>query len=76
MNKTLTLTKEQFQILSKYKDFGFTNETALLDYAIRLIQKEIQKRSELTLSADLYSEIYNSDRDLQDLTQTSLNDME
>ncbi len=76
MDKTLTLTKEQFQILSKYRDFGFSNETALLDYAIRLIQKEIQKRSELTLSANLYSEIYNSDSDLQDLTQTSLNDME
>ena len=72
IKKTLTLTKEQSQILSTYKDLGFNNESELLNYAIMLFQKEIRKLNELKLSADLYSEIYNNDLDLQDLTQTAL----
>ena len=76
IKKTLTLTKEQSQILSTYKDLGFNNESELLNYAIMLFQKEIRKLNELKLSADLYSEIYNNDLDLQDLTQTAFSDID
>ncbi|MBI4645453.1 MAG: hypothetical protein HY738_02380 [Bacteroidia bacterium] len=74
MNSTITLTNEQFQILSKYNELRFENENALLNYAIKLVQKEIQKHFELKHSADLYKELYNTDYDLQDLTQSALND--
>ncbi len=76
IEKTLTLTKEQSQILSTYKDLGFNNESELLNYAIMLFQKEIRKLNELKLSSDLYSEIYNNDLDLQDLTQTAFSDID
>lgn len=75
MNKTLILTNEQIQILSKYHEFGFKNENAFLNYAILLVQKEIQRHNKLIKSADLYSEIYKSDIELQDLTNTALNDL-
>jgi hypothetical protein len=74
MNRTVTLTPEQSQILATYKELGFNNESELLDYAIMSFQKETQKRNELVLSADLYSEIYCNDQDLQDLTETAVND--
>lgn len=76
MNRTITLTNEQFQILSDYKELGFNNESELLNYAILFLQKEKQKLNDLKLSADLYSEIYQNDMDLQDLTESSLNDVE
>jgi len=76
MNRTVTLTPEQSQILATYKELGFNNESELLNYAIMLFQKETQKRNELQLSADLYSEIYSTDYDLQDLTETALNDID
>jgi hypothetical protein len=75
MSRTVTLTTEQSQILATYKELGFSNESELLNYAIMLFQKETQKRNELRLSADLYSEIYSNDTDLQDLTETALNDI-
>ena len=75
MNRTVTLTTEQSQILATYKELGFSNESELLNYAIMLFQKETQKRNELQLSADLYSEIYSNDTDLQDLTESALNDI-
>lgn len=75
MNKTIKLTNEQVQILSKYNEFGFENENDFLNYAIRLVQKEIQQNTELVNSAELYSEIYNSDVELQDLTSSALNDL-
>ena len=76
MNRTLTLTNEQFQMFSDYQELGFKNESELLNYALMLFQKEKQKLNELKLSADLYSEIYNNDQGLQDLTETSLNDID
>ena len=76
MIRTVTLTPEQSQILATYKELGFNNESELLNYAIMLFQKETQKRNELRLSADLNSEIYSNDNDLQDLTETALNDID
>ena len=76
MNRTITLTNEQFQILSDYKELGFNNESELLNYAISFLQKEKHKVNDLKMSAELYSEIYQSDQDLQDLTESSLNDVE
>ncbi|MBU0765518.1 MAG: hypothetical protein KJ607_11850, partial [Bacteroidetes bacterium] len=61
--------------LSKYNEFGFENENAFLNYAIKLIQKEIQKHYELKNSAELYAELYETDIDLKDLTQSALNDL-
>jgi hypothetical protein len=71
MNRTITLTNEQFQILSDYKELGFNTESELLNYAILFVQKEKHKLNDLKMSADLYSEIYQSDQDLRDLTSPS-----
>jgi len=68
MNRTITLTNEQFQILSDYKELGFNNESELLNYAILFVHKEKHKLNDLKMSADLYSEIYHNKQDLQDLT--------
>ncbi|OFY63023.1 MAG: hypothetical protein A3H98_10700 [Bacteroidetes bacterium RIFCSPLOWO2_02_FULL_36_8] len=43
MKKSIVLTPEQTQVFSRFKDFGFESDKAILDHAITLIKQEISK---------------------------------
>lgn len=61
--------------ITQFKEFGFENEIDLVLYAFDLLEKELKKRKDLLLSAQLYAEIYEEDEELQFLTESALNDI-
>ena len=74
--RQIELDSNQISLLNKHKIYGFKNENALIYYAFTLLQKEINKKTELEKSAELYAEIYEEDEELQFLTEAALNDIE
>ena len=65
-----SVKESQAQFLSKYKDYGFKDKSAMLRAAIDQLKRELELEH-LKQSADLYSEIYSADDDLQKLTETA-----
>ncbi len=72
---TLDIPQEKGNIITQFKELGFDSEVDLVLYAFHLLEKELQKRRELSLSAQLYAEIYEEDEELKLLTESALNDM-
>ncbi|MCU0390994.1 MAG: hypothetical protein MUE81_07740 [Thermoflexibacter sp.] len=72
---TLDIPKEKVPILYQFKELGFDSEVDLILYAFHLLEKELQRRKELSFSAQLYAEMYEEDEELRFLTESALNDM-
>ncbi len=72
---TLNIPQEKENIITQFREFGFDNEIDLVLYAFDLLEKELKKRKDLLLSAQLYAEVYKEDEDLKFLTESALNDI-
>lgn len=59
------------QSLSRYELNGCGDKSAMVSAALSRLQAEIELGS-LQQSADLYAEVYESDRELQTLTEAAL----
>ncbi len=66
-----SIEEMQIDFLSKYKSFGFKDKSSMLRTALDLLKKEIE-REDLKRSADLYSELYSSDDEIKELTESAL----
>ncbi len=69
----LSLSKKDIEFLGNYSSFGFKDKSSMVRASINLLKKEIEKR-ELRKSARLYSEIYENDEELQELTEAGISD--
>ena len=69
----LTFDEPQIKFLQEYKRYGFQNQSAMIRLALRRLQEELEHQS-LKESADLYAEIYEEDVELQELTETAINE--
>lgn len=67
-----SVEETQAQFLNNFKAYGFKDKSSMLRAAIEHFKKEMELES-LRKSAELYSEIYNEDDDLKDLTETAVN---
>ncbi len=65
-----------YSIVDNYQNYGFANHNELITYALQLFVKEKNEQQLLIQSANLYAEIYSTDNELQDLTETAINDWE
>jgi Arc/MetJ-type ribon-helix-helix transcriptional regulator len=63
----VTLEQSQIDFLLQFKDLGFKDKSSLVRSALNQLQQQIQKQ-EMERSADLYTEIYEEDQELQQLT--------
>lgn len=72
MNQKLTLNIEEPQLnfLLHHKNYGFKDEGEMISVALQKLQSELEVQ-DLEESAKLYSEIYNQDPELQELTETA-----
>jgi hypothetical protein len=70
----VNLEEGQFDFLNQYQQYGFKDQNELIQAALRRLQGELELRH-LQESADLYVELYESDRELQDLTNLALLDL-
>jgi uncharacterized metal-binding protein len=67
-----SVEETQAQFLNNFKAYGFKDKSAMLRAAIKNFKRDMELKS-LRESAELYSEIYNKDDDLKELTETALN---
>ena len=66
-----SVKESQAKFLNKYKEYGFKDKSAMLRAAIDRLKRELELEH-LKQSADLYSEIYSADDDLNELTENAI----
>ncbi len=65
-----TLEQSHIDFLEQFKDRGFKDKSSIVRLALDRLAQELE-REELARSADLYAELYQEDRDLQQLTDVA-----
>lgn len=73
MQSKVSISDEQYLFVNQYKSFGFKNKSSLFRKALELLIAEYKKQ-QLAKSAQLYAEIYSTDSDLQELTDSAISD--
>lgn len=61
----VSLEDRQVDFVNRFQDFGYKDKSALVRAAIHYLAEEF-KRSQLEQSADLYAELYATDKELQE----------
>lgn len=64
----VTLEENQIAFIDNHRKYGYSSRTELVKRAIALLQQQIEKQ-ELEESARIYQEIYETDSELQELTE-------
>jgi Arc/MetJ-type ribon-helix-helix transcriptional regulator len=67
------LEQSQLDFLAQFKDFGFKDRSSLVRSALNQLQQQMELQ-ELEQSADLYTEVYEEDLQLQELTALAVAD--
>ena len=73
MNLELKLNESQANFLNHYQDYGFDSQSAMMQSALEKLKEDIENK-ELEESSKLYAEIYQQDRELQELTEAACAD--
>jgi hypothetical protein len=68
-----SVKESQIEFLNNHSQFGFKDKSAMVRLALEELKKKLEAK-ELIESANLYAEIYNTDKDLVNLTEVALND--
>lgn len=66
-----SLTSTLVKFLGDYQAYGFKDKSSMVRIAIQRFKEELELQS-LKKSADLYTEIYEHDEELQQLTSSAL----
>ena len=67
----VSLTESLEDFLSRYKQYGFKDRSAMIRAALLQMKQELEQR-QLRESAALYAEVYAEDADLHQLTDSAL----
>lgn len=62
-----SLEESQLRFLAQCKEFGFKDKSEAVRIALERLRQELEERR-LQESAHLYAQIYDDDRELQELT--------
>jgi hypothetical protein len=68
---TVNLDESQIKFLERHKFYGFADRNELLTMALNLLKSELEAK-DLKTSADLYVELYLEDRELQEITESAI----
>jgi len=71
MQAKFSFDEEQASFLNNYRDYGYKDKSSMVREALQRMKKELELK-QLERSADLYAEIYASDSDLQEWTESSV----
>lgn len=66
-----SLEESHIRFLNNSKKYGFKDKSEVIRTALDRLQKEIE-REKLRTSAELYSEIYDEDKELRSLTDSAI----
>ena len=68
-----SLEESQLRFLEQCKDYGFKDKSEAVRIALEHLRQELEQR-QLQESAHLYTQIYDEDRELQELTASAILD--
>lgn len=68
-----TIAEDHIHFLNQHKKYGFKDKSAVIRTALNHLQKELE-REKLKVSADLYAEVYEEDKDLRELTESAVSE--
>ncbi len=71
LQKKFSIEDSQNEFLAHYQEFGFKDKSYMVRTAIDRLKRELEIMK-LNESADLYSEIYESDSELKELTESAI----
>ena len=69
----VSVNEKQIDFLNNHSSYGFKDKSSLVRKAIDYFRNELEIQK-LNKSADLYSEIYSKDSELQNLTNSALSE--
>lgn len=69
----ISINEKQLDFLNNYHSFGFKDKSSLVRKSIDHLRKELEIQK-LKKSAELYSEIYSQDSELQEITNSALSE--
>ena len=65
------LTPPLVDFLGNYASYGFKDKSSMVRVALQRLREELELQS-LKQSANLYAEVYESDQELEDLTEMAI----
>ena len=68
-----TIGETQSRFLNQHKKYGFKDKSSVIRAALDRLQKDLE-REKLKISADLYAEVYNEDKELKKLTESAISE--
>jgi hypothetical protein len=68
-----SLTFSLIEFLNNYKRYGFKDKSSMVRAALLRLKEELELQN-LKQSANLYAEIYAEETELQELTETAIQD--
>jgi Arc/MetJ-type ribon-helix-helix transcriptional regulator len=68
-----TLDRSHIDFLEQFKDRGFKDKSSIVRLALDKLAQELEQQ-DLEQSADLYADLYQENRELQDLTTAAIVD--
>ena len=71
LQSKFSLSQTLYDFIANYEFYGFKNKSSMVREALHHFKQELELQN-LKRSADLYAEIYQSDDELQDLTEAAI----
>ena len=71
IQEKFSLESTQIEFLKEFKNYGFKDKSEMVRAAILKLKQELELKA-LTDSAQLYTELYSNDEELQELTALAL----
>ena len=69
----ISISNDQYDFVNNFKALGFKSKSSLFRKALEILISEYKKK-QLDKSAELYSEIYSTDIELRELTESAISD--
>lgn len=69
----ISINEKQLDFLNDYRSHGFKDKSSLVRKSIEHLRKELEIQK-LKKSAELYSELYSKDSELQEITNSALSE--
>ena len=72
LQSKISFEEKQLEFINKFREMGFKDKSSLVRVAINEFRKKIERRK-LEESANLYAELYETDDELKEITDSAIN---
>ena len=72
----IILEESSIQLIDHYQDYGFSSRDAMVARAFELLKQNAEENRQLTVSGDLYAELYDQDDEAKGWVEAATKDWE